>query len=73
MRTDENGAECPETLGEYRDYCAVFGGEYCKAVDFLDEKIAASTNGRDTKVLAADSQMRGLLFPMMAVSKTTKG
>jgi hypothetical protein len=63
MRTDENGSECPETLGEYRDLCAALGGEDCKAVEFLDEHIAK--DGRDEKVIQADSQMRLLLFPMI--------
>lgn len=65
MRTDEQGEQCPETLGEYRDLCAALGGEDCKAVAFLDEKVAGSLNGRDEKVIAPDSQMRSLLFPML--------
>jgi hypothetical protein len=63
MRTDEEGNSCPETLGEYRDMCAAIGGEGCKAVKFLDEKI--EKQGRDEKVLAADSQMRAVLMPML--------
>lgn len=63
MRTDEDGNECPETLGEYRDLCAAIGGEKNKAVEFLDKKIAEAS--RDEKVIAADSQMRMLLMPMM--------
>jgi hypothetical protein len=64
MRKDEEGNACPETLGEYRDFCKAFGGEDCKAVAFLDLKIEASPNGRDEEVVAADSQMR-LLMPML--------
>lgn len=65
MRKDELGNDVPGTLGEYRDLCAALGGESCEAVAFLDEKIAAHANGRDEPVLAADSQMRFLLFPML--------
>lgn len=65
MRTDEQGEPCPETLGEYRDLCAALSWEGSKAVAFLDEKIADSPNGRDEKVIAPDSQMRFLLFPML--------
>ena len=32
MHTDEEGNKCPKTLGEYRDLCAVLGGEDCAAV-----------------------------------------
>lgn len=63
MRTDEGGNQCPETLGEYRDICVALGGPDCKAVRFLDEKI--SEQGRDEAVIAADSQMRMLLMPMI--------
>lgn len=68
MRTDEDGNECPETLGEYRDLCAAIGGEKNKAVQFLDKKIAETS--KDEKVLAADSQMRMLLMPMMLEDAT---
>lgn len=63
MRKDESGKDCPATLGEYRDLCAALGGVECRAVKFLDERIAAQ--GREAVVLAADSQMRALLFPML--------
>ena len=63
MRKDEAGNECPSTLGEYRDVCVKAGGEGCKAVKFLDEKIAEL--GRDEEVVAPDSQMRMLLMPML--------
>lgn len=62
MRKDETGSECPETLGEYRDICAAIAPE-SEAVRFLDGKIAEQ--GRDEKVLAADSQMRMILMPML--------
>lgn len=65
MRTDENGGECPSTLGEYRKMCVAIGGETCKAVKFLDDKIAESPGGVDEEVLTHDSQMRGLLMPML--------
>jgi hypothetical protein len=47
------------TLGYYRDLCAALGGEKCRAVAFLDAKIAEQ--GRDMEVLADDSQMVQLL------------
>jgi len=66
MRTDdESGLPCPETLGEYRDMCKAIGGSECRAVLFLDKKIAEHENGRDEKVIAPDSQMRMLLMPML--------
>lgn len=65
MRKDENNEDCPETLGEYRDLCAALNRD-SEAVVFLDKKIAESPNGREEKVIAADSQMRHLLFPMIA-------
>jgi hypothetical protein len=66
MRTDEEGNQCPGTLGEYRDMCAALGGEDCKAVAFLDLKIEAHPEtGRDEEVIAPDSQMRLLLMPML--------
>jgi len=64
MRKDDRGYMCPETLGEYRDLCG-FLAPGSKAVAFLDEKIGESPNGRDEVVLAADSQMRFLLMPML--------
>jgi len=63
MRTDENGNACPATLGEYRDYCAAIGGKNCKAVKFLEERIAR--DGRDEPVIVEDSQMRFVLMPML--------
>lgn len=63
MRQDENGNECPATLGEYRDMCVAIGGESCPAARLLDEKIL--DQGRDEPVLASDSQMRMLLMPML--------
>lgn len=65
MRTDEYGQSCPATLGEYRDICSTLGGNECDAVKYLDNKIAESPHGRDELVLADDSQMRMLLFPMI--------
>jgi hypothetical protein len=65
MRLDECGEPCPETLGEYRDLVfALVGDEKNPAVKFLDDKIAE--HGRDDKVLAADGQMRMVLYPLMA-------
>ena len=66
MRTDPySNEEVPETLGEYRRMCAALGGSECKAVKFLDDKIADSPNGAEEKVIQADSQMRALLMPML--------
>jgi hypothetical protein len=63
MRKDENGAECPETLGEYRRLCAAIGGEDCEAVKFLDAKIM--TQGPGQVVVVPDSQMRSILYPKL--------
>lgn len=63
MRKDEDGNECPATLGEYRDLCRAIGGAECRAVKFLDERI--EKEGRDAEVVAADSQMRMLLMKML--------
>lgn len=51
------------TLGDYRDICAALAGPDCKAVAFLDRKIAEQ--GRDQKVVAHESQMLLLLGSMM--------
>lgn len=67
-KADDDGSDCPETLGEYRDFCAALGGESNRAVQFLDKKIAESANGRDEKVIVPDSQMRAVLFPLLAQS-----
>jgi hypothetical protein len=63
MRKDENGNECPATLGEYRDLCAAIGGEESEAVKLLDGKIAKY--GRDDAIIVPDSQMRLLLMPLL--------
>jgi len=64
MRKDENGQPCPGTLGEYRDLCdAIAPGS--RAVAFLDKQITESPNGRDEEVIAQDSQMRYVLYPML--------
>ncbi len=64
MRTDEEGNECPGTLMEYRKMCSALGGEDCAAVKFLDKKIE-DNGGKDDEVIASDSQMRMLLYPML--------
>jgi hypothetical protein len=63
QRLDEQGQPCPSTLGGYRALCAAIGGPNCKAVKFLDERIAR--DGEDEPVIQADSQMRMLLMPML--------
>lgn len=68
MRTDENGNECPSTLGEYREAVVALVGENNVAVAFLDRKIAEQ--GPNMEVLAPDSQMRYLLFPLMMRRRT---
>jgi hypothetical protein len=64
MRKDENGDPCPSTLFEYLKLCKAIGGPDCKAVTFLAQKIEEN-GGDDADVLAADSQMRCLLMPML--------
>lgn len=63
MRTDENGDPCPGTLGEYLKMVTAVAGEDNKAVEFLKKKI--EEQGADEEVIAPDSQMRALLFPLM--------
>jgi hypothetical protein len=52
-----------KTLGDYRDICAELGGEKCRAVKYLDDKIAEQ--GRDMEALADEHQMLLLLGPML--------
>jgi hypothetical protein len=65
VRLDEAGKPCPATLGEYRDLVfALVRDESNPAVMWLDTRI--NQDGRDAQALADDSQMRQLLFPLMA-------
>jgi hypothetical protein len=64
MRKDETGTDCPSTLFEYRDLCKAIGGPDCAAVKLLEKKIAEH-GGEDDEVIAADSQMRALLMPLL--------
>lgn len=64
MRKNASGEPSLSTLGEYRDFCYALGPN-SKAVQFLDRKIQESPGGRDEEVVAPDSQMRALLFPML--------
>lgn len=61
----DTNTEVPETLGEYLQVVTAFSpwGKYSKAAKFLEGKIAEQ--GIDQKVIAPDSQMRAVLFPMM--------
>lgn len=72
MRLDEDGNQCPGTLGEYRDLCAAIGGQDNEAVALLDKKIEESPNGRNEEVIAPDSQMRMLLMPKILVKTGAK-
>ena len=69
MRKDEEGNECPETLGEYRDLISAMVGEDNRAIQFLDDRIAASADGRSAVVILPDSAMRALLFPLLLEPK----
>lgn len=66
MRTSENGALCPATLGEYRQLYASIGGENCEAVKLLDKKIKEHNerglDGVNAEVIMPDSQMRWLFL-----------
>lgn len=64
MRQDEEGNACPATLGEYRDLCNAINPE-CRAVEFLDGKIAGAKKGRDELVIITDYQMRMILMPLL--------
>lgn len=70
MRRDENGKECPSTLGEYRDLCYAIVPD-SEAVAFLDRKIATDPLGRLASVIAPDSQMRHVLMPMLLERATS--
>lgn len=64
MRKDENGQDVPGTLFEYRDLCKAIGGPECKAVAFLEKKIA-DNDGKDDEIIVSDLQMRSLLMPLL--------
>lgn len=51
----------PDTLGYHRDMAAAVFGESSPAVKFLDDKIAASPNGRDEAVIVPESQVVHML------------
>ena len=59
----------PQTLGDYRDLCAVIAGEDSAAVKFFDDKIA--TQGRNEKVIAPESQMMFLIASLIEKGKAT--
>lgn len=69
MRLNEKGIECPSTLGEYKAVCKAIANiadiKHSKAMKFLEDKIAVSSEGENTVVLAEDSQMRRLLAPLL--------
>lgn len=65
MRVDEEGNDCPETLGEYLALCKMIGMPGNKAVTLLEQKIQESPMGEEDKVILPDSQMRFLLFPLL--------
>jgi len=69
MRLDEEGNEVPSTLGEYLDLVSAIAPDSA-AVELLEDKIAANPKGRGDLVIAADSQMRFLLYPLMAKPRT---
>jgi len=49
------------TLGNYRKLCVAFFGSECKAVKYLDDKIAESPNGNNEEVIVDEGQMIMLL------------
>jgi hypothetical protein len=63
MRKDEQGNECPETLGEYLDACLAWGGPNTLAATMLAAEIARA--GPEHKVQLTDAQMRAALMPLM--------
>lgn len=68
-KSDVTGKPCPATLGEYKAFCeevsSLFGIKSSKAVKFLEDQIASSTDGLHTVVLKQDSQMRKKLYPLI--------
>lgn len=55
----------PSTLGNYRDLSAAFFGENSKPVQFFDDKIKDSPNGRNEEVIVDESQMMFLIGTMI--------
>jgi hypothetical protein len=53
------------TLGQYRYICAAAGGEECRAVKYLDRRIAESPQGKDQEVPASNYQIRMLALLML--------
>ena len=70
MRLDEGGNSCPATLGEYHGLVNALAPD-SRAAQFLQQKIDTDPDGVDAQVMAADSQMRALLMPMMLQPATT--
>jgi hypothetical protein len=56
------------TLGDYREFCAIMFGDDSPATRFFDRKIA--TQGRDEKVVADESQMLLLIGSLVNGEKT---
>jgi len=72
MRKDEEGNECPHTLGEYRKLCVSIGGVDCPAVAWLDQQISENKEkGEDELVIVSDSQMRFVLMPLLLPPPST--
>ncbi len=63
----------PATLGTYRKIAIALAGENSKAVQFFDEKIAASSNGENERVIAAESQVLFLISSMIESAPNTGG
>lgn len=63
MNTDEQGEQCLETLGDYRDWCASIGGEDCEAVIRFDEAIAQY--GRDYVKVPPGFPIQSLLLSLL--------
>lgn len=61
VRTDAKGQPCPETLGEYRDYCAAIKDDNA-VISFFDRQI--EKRGRDSKVLSPHELVMTCLNPM---------
>ena len=74
MRKDEEGNECPETIGEYRKFCEDISlyGEDCAAVEYLDSLLEGDGVDEHSKasVSSSDFRMKMLLLPMTMNRRT---
>jgi len=57
--------EAMKTLGDYRDFCATIAAEDSTVIKFFDNKIKSEPKGRDTQVIANESQMLAIIGSLL--------